>query len=211
MVTIGAELVEKTFCTPSVSPICTRTMASDHHVCRPKQKVYPNKKNKIKNAGQCMSPPSVRPSFRCLTVRKVGRLLQRPRVPVHLLHHALDTHLLAVELHDLSVLCRGLACVNSARVAGGVYVLNLTVSVLGSVDVRGSSCVVTAMPCWRADGGSCVRNSRAALDRTENGLNRVVTSVMNRVSIVRVGVEGGRRSVVMSSPGVSSSDAQNFT
>jgi hypothetical protein len=61
--------------------------------------------------------------------------------------------------------------------------LNLIYSVLGSVDVRGSSCVVMFMPDARAVGGSSDRNSRADLARAEKGLKRVDTSVMNRVII----------------------------
>jgi hypothetical protein len=54
---------------------------------------------------------------------------------------------------------------------------------LGSVDDRGSSCVVMFMPDERAVGGRKERKSRADLDRAEKGLKRVVTSVMKRVII----------------------------
>lgn len=54
---------------------------------------------------------------------------------------------------------------------------------LGSVDDRGSSCVVMFMPAARASGGRKDRKSRADLARGEKGLKRVVTSVMKRVII----------------------------
>lgn len=57
-------------------------------------------------------------------------------------------------------------------------------SVLGSVDVRGSICVVMFMPEDRAVGGRKERNSRADRARAEKGLKRVVTSVMKRVIIL---------------------------
>ena len=56
-------------------------------------------------------------------------------------------------------------------------------SELGSVDFCGSSVVFTAI-VWRALGGSCARKSRADRALGENGLNRVVTSVMNFVIIL---------------------------
>jgi hypothetical protein len=65
-----------------------------------------------------------------------------------------------------------------------MYVLNLMRSELGSVDVRGSSCVVMDMPDARAVGGKKERNSRADRARAEKGLKRVVTSVMKRVIIL---------------------------
>lgn len=53
-------------------------------------------------------------------------------------------------------------------------------SLLGSVEVRGSNVVEIVMPCERALGGRKARNSLAALDLVEKGLNFVFTSVMNR-------------------------------
>lgn len=67
--------------------------------------------------------------------------------------------------------------------------LNLILSVLGSEDVRGSNWVVMLMPFARALGGKRVRKSRATFARDEKGLNRVVTSEMNRVNMFVVGVE----------------------
>ena len=55
---------------------------------------------------------------------------------------------------------------------------------LGSGELRGSRVVLICMPVERASEGSDDRNSRAARDCVENGLNRVLTSVMNRVIMV---------------------------
>lgn len=57
----------------------------------------------------------------------------------------------------------------------------MTCRELGSADARGSSWVVIFMPLARAVGGRKERKTRAAFARGEKGLNRVVTSVMNRV------------------------------
>lgn len=69
------------------------------------------------------------------------------------------------------------------RPLGGSNVLNLSFSELGSVDFWDSSVVLTAIVC-RAFGGSSERKSRAERAFGENGLNRVVTSVMNFVIIL---------------------------
>lgn len=68
-------------------------------------------------------------------------------------------------------------------VGGGSNALNLSFSELGSVDFWDSSVVLTAIVC-RAFGGSSERKSRAERAFGENGLNRVVTSVMNFVIIL---------------------------
>lgn len=67
---------------------------------------------------------------------------------------------------------------------GRVDALNLTSRVLGSSEPRGSSVVWIWTPLARTSEGSDERKSRAARDRIENGLNRVLTSVMNRVIMV---------------------------
>lgn len=71
-------------------------------------------------------------------------------------------------------------------------ILNLMYSLLGSVEVRGSNVVEIVMPCERALGGRNARNSRAALDLVEKGLNFVFTSVINR-DIILTGCMGGAR------------------
>lgn len=63
-------------------------------------------------------------------------------------------------------------------------------SELGSGEPRGSRVVLICMPVERASEGSDDRNSRAARDCVENGLNRVRTSVMNRV-IMALALGGG--------------------
>lgn len=57
-------------------------------------------------------------------------------------------------------------------------------SELGSALDRGSILVVMLMPLCRAPGGRNDRKRRAAFACGEKGLNRVVTSVMNRVIIL---------------------------
>jgi len=128
-------------------------------------------------------------------------------VPIDFLDDALDPHGLAVEIHLLAILCNHTlasasfsSCpsllpihpfihsfthlfiwnLGSCRVQN---VLNLMYNVLGSVDVRGNSCVVMFMPDERAVGGRNERKSRAGRARAEKGLKRVVTSVIKRVII----------------------------
>lgn len=84
----------------------------------------------------------------------------------------------------------------------GTNALNLTLSVLGSVDVRGSNVVLICIPIARALDGKLLRNSLVARERREKGLNRVCTSVMKRV------IMAGKRFVCMfcSPPGASGAD-----
>lgn len=62
--------------------------------------------------------------------------------------------------------------------------LNFTCNEVFSIADRGSSFELMAMPWLLADGGRCVRKSRADLEPAEKGLNLVWTSVMNRVIIL---------------------------
>lgn len=52
---------------------------------------------------------------------------------------------------------------------------------LGSVELRGSSDVVTLTPWLRTLGGRKMRKSRAGFAQGEKGLNFAVTSVINLV------------------------------
>jgi hypothetical protein len=63
-------------------------------------------------------------------------------------------------------------------------------SVLGSADIRGSSCALMFIPDERAVGGRKERKRRADRARGLKGLKRVLTSVMKRV-IILVVVWGG--------------------
>lgn len=101
---------------------------------------------------------------------------------VDFLHQTLDTDLLAVELHLLSILLRRVSHWPPVYLPG--HLLNLSLKELGSVESRGSSVVEMAMPDERALGGRCVRNRRAGLALREKGLSLAETSVRNLVIIL---------------------------
>lgn len=106
---------------------------------------------------------------------------------IYLLLHSLDTQQFWIQLHLFPVLCLSISIASlfaSRFAALNGFLLNLTSTKLGSLDIRGNSLVVTFM-VWRASGGRKDRNNRAVLALGEKGLKTVETSVRNRVIILK--------------------------
>lgn len=102
---------------------------------------------------------------------------------VYLFHHSLDTKLLRVKFHLLSILYSRSALFVSHICPGLARgdALNIKCTRLFSLDMRGRSLVSIFIPVLRAPGGRKERKSRAVFALGLKGLKTVFTSVMNLV------------------------------